>query len=47
MNAVVSFDKKSMLSVKSWLQSLIKSSTLITESGEIDRIHFSIPSGNW
>ncbi|MCD7712301.1 MAG: hypothetical protein LUJ25_06235, partial [Firmicutes bacterium] len=40
MNAVVSFDKKSMLSVKSWLQSLIKSSTLITESGEIDRIHF-------
>jgi len=29
-----------MSSVKNWLQSLIKSSTLITESGEVDRIKF-------
>jgi len=40
LNAVISFDKSTFNQVKDWMNSLFKSSTLITESGEADRIRF-------
>lgn len=40
LNAIVSFDAKTYEKVRTWIQSQIKSSTLIIESGEVDRIRF-------
>ncbi len=42
LNGVISFDARTFERVKSWIQSQIKSSSLITESGEMDRIRFFV-----